>query len=152
MTRKDKDTIENLFDVLKELENAEQWLTRSLEKCRAINPEQDLSAQHYDDLEAFTSRFARTSDLLLQKVFRAIDAVEMERSGTLLDAVNRAEKRGIIDSVADIRRIRELRNEIAHEYLTENLNLLFQEVKNATPLLKAIIASTKSYSERFKGV
>lgn len=152
MTRTDKDTIENLFEVLKELENAENWLARSWEKCRAINPEQELSAQHYDDLEAFTSRFARTSDFLLQKVFRAIDAVEMERSGTLLDAVNRAEKRGIIDSVADIRRIRELRNEIAHEYLTENLNLLFQEVKNVTPMLRTIIANTQSYCERFKGI
>jgi hypothetical protein len=143
------DVTENLFEVLKELENADYWLRRSWDKCRPITPESGLSDPQYDDLEAFTSRFARASDLLLQKVFRAIDAVELERSGTLLDAANRAEKRGIIDSVEDIRRIRELRNDISHEYLTENLTHFFQEVMRATPLLLAMISNAKIYCERF---
>ncbi len=147
---KHTDTLENLFVVLKELENAERWLSRSREKCQSINHENGLSEEQYDDLEAFTSRFARASDLLLQKVFRAIDAAEMERSGTLLDAANRAEKRGIIDSVEEVRRIRELRNEISHEYLTENLILLFQEVNKATPLLLTMMTNAMDYCTRFR--
>ena len=144
------DTIENLFVILKELENADHWLARSWDKCRSISHEQGLSNQQYDDLEAFTSRFARASDLLLQKVFRAIDTAEMEKSGTLLDAANRAEKRGIIESVEDVRRIRELRNNISHEYLTENLILLFEDVNTATPVLRTMMANARNYCERFR--
>lgn len=104
-----KHSIDNLFQVLNELDNADFWLKRSWLKCKDLNPEEDLTEQQYDDLEAFTSRFSRASDLLLQKVFRAIDAAELEISGTLLDAANRAEKRGIIENVENIRRIREVR-------------------------------------------
>lgn len=145
-----KDTIENLFEVLQELDNADYWLKRSWEKCKQIEPGRELSEQEYDDLEAFTSRFARSSDLLLQKVFRAIDAVELERSGTLLDAANRAEKRNIIESVDDIRRIREVRNEISHEYLTNNLTGLFEEVRQLTPLLRTMILNAKEYCKRYE--
>ena len=41
------------------------------------------------------SRYTRICDLLLQKVFRSTDAFELERSETMLDALNRAEKRGL---------------------------------------------------------
>ncbi len=67
-----KHSIDNLFEVLNELEHAEFWLKRSWSKCKDLNSEEDLIEQQYDDLEAFTSRFSRASDLLLQKVFRAI--------------------------------------------------------------------------------
>jgi hypothetical protein len=43
-------------------------------------------------------------DVILNKVFRSIDAIELEDGGTLLDVVNRAEKRGIIDSAEPSKR------------------------------------------------
>ena len=49
-------------------------------------------------MENLTSRFSRTIDLIVNKVFRSIDYVELEDSGTLIDVVNRAEKRELIHS------------------------------------------------------
>ena len=57
----------------------------------------------------------------------------------MLDVLARAEKRGLIESVDRFRLIREVRNEIAHEYLLDDLGELFERVKEYTPeLLKAI--------------
>jgi len=36
--------------------------------------------------------------LIICKIFRSIDAVELIDSGTLVDVVNRAEKRALIES------------------------------------------------------
>jgi hypothetical protein len=46
-----------------------------------------------ESVEAFTGRFARAVDLLVNKVLRSLDRVELKADGTLLDVVNRAEKR-----------------------------------------------------------
>ena len=102
-----------------------------------------------DALEALTGRYARVSDMILQKLFRGLDAIELEDQGTLLDALNRAEKRGLIDSAADFREIRELRNEIAHEYAQENLRPLFDNVLERTPALLEIIRRSSDYCRRY---
>jgi len=87
------------------------------------------------ELEALTARFARLADLLVQKLFRAQDALLLEDEGSLLDRLNRAEKRGQIESAEQWREIRELRNQIAHEYVLEDLRELFEAVFRHAPLL-----------------
>jgi hypothetical protein len=87
------------------------------------------------ELEALTARFARLADLLVQKLFRAQDALLLEDEGSLLDRLNRAEKRGQIASAEQWREIRELRNQIAHEYVLEDLRELFEAVFRRAPLL-----------------
>ena len=42
-----------------------------------------------ESTEAFTGRFARAVDLLVNKVLRSLDRVELRAEGTLLDVVNR---------------------------------------------------------------
>jgi uncharacterized protein YutE (UPF0331/DUF86 family) len=140
-----------LQETVEELKQARHWLQRSAEKCRPIDAAGKLSEDQYDDLEAYMSRFARASDLLIQKVFRAIDAVELERPGTLIDAVNRAHKRGLIPGVDDVRRMRETRNEIAHEYVTEDLTDLLDRVRGFTPVLLGIIDKTIAYCGKYVG-
>jgi hypothetical protein len=142
--------VDNLFDCLEELAHADHWLQRSFSKCARFKADHTLNDEQYDDLEAFTSRFARASDLLVQKVFRAVDAAELESGGTLLDAVNRAEKRGIIAGVDDIRKIREVRNEISHEYVSENLAALLTQVASLTPVLREAIKKTQEYCRHYK--
>ena len=98
-------------------------------------------------LEALTARFARLADLLVQKLFRAQDALLLEDEGTLLDRLNRAEKRGVIDSVEQWREIRELRNQIAHEYVLSDLRELFEAVIRFTPVLLETVATVERGSE-----
>ena len=104
------------------------WLERSYRKCKGLDTAQPLDEEQCDDIEALTSRFARASDLFVQKALRAIDAVELEKGGTLLDAAHRAEKRGVVGGFEGIRRIREVRNEISHEYISENPVRLLDQV------------------------
>lgn len=86
-------------------------------------------------LEALAARFARLSDILMQKVFRAIDAIELVDEGTLLDRLARMEKRQIITSKETWRSIRELRNQIAHDYVLKDLHNLYRQVYEHTPVL-----------------
>lgn len=75
--------------------------------------------------------------ILVQKVFRSIDAL------------NRAEKREIINSIEDIREIRDLRNQIVHEYIDEDLINTFNEIVKYTPKLLEIIMNTKKYCKKY---
>ncbi|RME50786.1 MAG: hypothetical protein D6796_02300 [Caldilineae bacterium] len=136
-------------DALAQLDDALHWLNRSYRQCRAIGVKRNYQDEELDLFEALTSRFARVSDILLQKVYRSIDAVEFETGGTMIDVVNRAEKRGLIDSVDEIRTIRDLRNSIAHEYIGENLIPLFQDTLQYTPTLLKLVARVKTYCQRY---
>jgi uncharacterized protein YutE (UPF0331/DUF86 family) len=127
------------------------WLRRSYAKCTRIGVKEDYTEDEFDAFENLASRYARMLDVVLNKVFRSIDAIELEDSGTLLDAVNRAEKRGIVDSAERVRTLKDLRNDIVHEYETDDLKSLFQTTLDATPALFAIAESVERYCERFAG-
>lgn len=62
------------------------------------------------------------SDFLIVKIFRLIDILELEKPGSVIDRINRAEKRGIIDSAESFKDILRLRNDISHEYVPPNSN------------------------------
>lgn len=142
--------VKNLFDVINDLENSLRWLRRSFKLCHGITDFSKCSDEQYDAVEAFMSRFSRTSDILIKKVFRAIDAVELEQSGSLIDSANRAEKRGIIDSVSTIRIIREARNLVAHEYASGNMQELFDTTTELTPTLMDICDKAIKYCQRYE--
>lgn len=145
------DYICNLSENLDNLNQALNWLKRSLGVCSALDPAADLTEEQFDAFEAFTSRYARVSDMIIQKVFRAIDAVEFEEGGTVIDVINRAHKRGLIESVEEIREIRELRNEIAHEYVLEDLRSLLGDVLRFSPRLIEIADRVKVYCRKHTG-
>ena len=141
--------IENLRTVLNDLDKSLYWLKRSFNKCRSLNMNDNLTDDNYDDLETLTSRFTRTSDITIQKVFRAIDKTEFTEGGTLIDVLNRACKRKIIGSLDEIREIRDLRNEIAHSYVTNDIKLFLTDIKKQIPILFSIIEKTKKYTEKY---
>jgi len=140
----------NLFDTLKLLDDSVYWLKRSYNICNEIGVKDQYSEREYDAFETLTSRYARGSDLIIQKVFKSIDKVEFEEQGTFIDVINRAHKRGFFESVEKIREIRELRNEITHEYANNNLRDIFKSVLRFTPELFKIIENIKKYCERYK--
>ena len=78
-----------------------------------------------------------------------IDKVEFEDAGTLIDILNRAHKRNLFQSIEDIRYLRELRNDIAHEYKALLLPPIFESVLEHAPLLFTYIDSVIEYCERY---
>jgi uncharacterized protein YutE (UPF0331/DUF86 family) len=140
-----------LWENLAGMQKSVLWLKRSHIKCCKIGVKEHYTEDEFDDFENLASRFARMLDVILNKVFRSIDAIELEDGGTLLDVVNRAEKRGIVDSAERVRDLKDLRNDIVHEYETDDLRSLFQQTLDATPPLFAIAEKVERYCERFAG-
>ena len=69
-----------------------------------------------EKLDAFRVRFTDLQDCLGGKVFKSILLMEDEEPINMADTLNRMEKRGIIESVDQWRRFREIRNAFAHDY------------------------------------
>ena len=53
--------------------------------CQWENTLEQLKEDELESVEAFTSRFARCVDLLVNKVLRSLDRYELKPGGTLLD-------------------------------------------------------------------
>ena len=140
-----------LHDTLNDLEESRHWLKRSYDICKAIGIKDAYSDEEFDAFEILTGRFARTCDMIVQKGFRSIDKVEFEdRGGALIDALNRAHKRGLIDSIDEIRIVRDLRNEIVHEYRRANLQKLFQSILTQTPGLFLLLDRIRVYCRKYE--
>ncbi len=144
-----KELIELFFETMEQMEDALFWLNRSYGICEKIGVKDHYQPEEFDAFETLTARFSRFSDMLIQKVFRTIERIEFEKEGSLLDVLNRAHKRGLIDSIDDIRAIRELRNDIAHEYSPVSLKELFGAALEKTEKLVAIVQRIKKYSQKF---
>ncbi|MFA4922698.1 MAG: HepT-like ribonuclease domain-containing protein [Ignavibacteriaceae bacterium] len=131
------------------LHDALNWLIRSYTICQKIGVKVEYSEDEFDDMETLSSRFARVTDIVSQKLFRSIDQVELEDKGTLLDAVNRAHQRGLIESVDKMREIRELRNQIVHEYVKADLQNVFIDILEFTPILIKICNNIFEYCKKY---
>lgn len=125
-----------------------KWLTRSYELCKSIGVKDIYSEDEFDKFETLSGRFARTIDFLIRKVFRSIDDLEFEPQGTLIDTVNNAMKRNLIPDNDLINNMRDLRNEIAHEYLEEDLASTFKDLLELTPFLITIVNNTIQYAKK----
>lgn len=127
------------------LEQSVDILVYSYEKCKGIPKKDNYTQEELDAFELLTSRYARTSDILIQKVLKNLYLVLGEDIKTLIDAAHYLEKLEIVKQSDNILNIRTLRNQIAHEYATEDLTIIFHEVVKSTPLLLEIINATKVY-------
>lgn len=135
---------------LAHLEKAQKVLAETWECCQKIGLKQEYSFIELVHLEALTSRFARLSDLLIQKIFRLIHYLDYEPQQTVRDSINRAEKLGLIENAALFSEIRETRNAIAHEYLLEDLSLIYKSVFVNTPRLLETVSRVHNYCKRYK--
>ena len=140
---------ENLKILLSDLEKAGDVLSYSVEKCNKIPMSEGLSYEELESYEALTSRFARLSDIIIQKVLRAIDSLDLDDEGTVRDRINRAEKKGLIKSADEFIDIRILRNEIAHEYKTETIYSIFIKVLALSVTLLKSIETIMDYAVKY---
>lgn len=82
----------------------------------------DGLATQMDDaetLEAFASRFGRFQDTVGDKLIPRLLTALLERPGSQIDNLNRAERLGWIESAGAWVTARELRNRLIHEYRTD---------------------------------
>ena len=129
------------------LKNARDILKHSYDKCSLIGIKTGLTYEEMESYEALTSRFARLSDIIIQKIFRYFDTLNLEAAGTVRDRINRAEKTGVIESADKFVEIRILRNDIAHEYKSETIYEIFEQVLKLTPTLLKSVENILTYSE-----
>ena len=143
------------IDILREninvLNLSADWVRHSYEQTAAIQTKTKYETEEFDKLENLTSRYARTTDMLVNKVLRSIDTVESEDIGTIIDIMNRAEKRGIVSSAEILHTVKDLRNNIAHECKIDEITNFFSDVKKYTPLLLDIIKKVNEYCEKYLG-
>lgn len=144
-----KDMEDTLKQELCDLEKARDVLQYSYEKCCGIELINGLSYEEQERFEALTSRFARLSDIIIQRIFRLLDILDLEDKGTIRDRINRAEKKEIIHSADDFIEIRILRNEIAHEYKSETIYTIFEKVLNYTPKLLESVETIITYAQKY---
>jgi hypothetical protein len=122
---------------------------RSLVKCRDIDFSPPISFETEESLDALSSKFSRVSDIYTQKVIKTLLFFLREDAPTFLDRMNLCEKLGIIPSAEELIAIRDLRNIIAHEYLSENLVEIYREIIQLSHnLMKSITLTDKFLSDR----
>ena len=143
-------SVENLIKNQEALERQLFWLTHSFDLCNKAGIKESYQINEFDAFETLCSRFSRSIDFLVRKVFRSIDAVEFENQGTLIDTVNNAHKRGLFNDIETLRTIKEIRNEIAHEYVDEGLKDTFADVLEYTPVLIKMMKTTYQYCNKYK--
>jgi len=132
---------------LKQLQEAGEILEYSYDVCSKIGIKESYTFEELDKFEALTGRFARTSDILIQKIFRTLDNMELEMPGTAIDRINRAERRGLI-SAETFKEIRYLRNDIAHEYVLDTVDEIYKKTLELTPyLLETVKKVLRLYSK-----
>jgi hypothetical protein len=140
----DKGSVEILKENVSAINLSLDRLMYSFDTCSKVGLKDTYSNDEFVAFEAMTSRYARTTDMLINKALRSLDNAEYIHGGTVIDAANNAEKRGIANS-RDLRKLKDLRNSIAHEYVTENIVRFFDKVLEFTPLLKSIIENLNEY-------
>jgi len=123
------DLLQNEWDLL---QAAVITLQLSIIKCQAIGQKDSYSFEELESFDSLTSKFNRTSDIFTQKVLRTVWMLLHEPFIPFIDMVNKGEKMLILRSADAIIEIRDLRNQIAHEYIPEAIRDLVPEVIELT--------------------
>ncbi len=148
IAKKRKLLVAQLDEHLAMLDKSVIALAYSYDKCSAIGEKEEYDLTEQESFEALTSRFARASDILTQKVFKTLFILLQENIKTIIDAANFLEKLEIIETADNLLNIREIRNQIAHEYVESDIKSLFFDVLRYVPELKKIINNVKAYYQQ----
>ena len=114
-------------------------------RCVTSVNKTDLNFEELESIDSLTSKFGRTSDIYLQKVLRTVWLLLREDTVPLIDLLNRAEKLRMILSADQLLQMRDIRNQITHEYLPEAAPELALEVNRKTEQLAQNIEQTERF-------
>ena len=124
-----------------------RWLEISIVDIVDAGIKDDFSIEEFGRFEIACSRFSRSINFLIRKVFRSIDDYEFVNQGSLVDVVNNAHKRALFDDIEELRLMKDLRNMIVHEYIEDELIQVFKDVYKFAPKLLTIMKRTAGYIE-----
>jgi hypothetical protein len=138
---------EYALEIIEMLTKSAERLKYSYSKVQQIDlDKEDFTEEELETIESLCSRFARISDILLQKAFRFLDIYEFDGYDfPVPKRITLAERRKLIPSTETFKYIRELRNEVAHNYATDYYIDLFKEIFKYTPTLFEIVDNTIEY-------
>jgi hypothetical protein len=117
------------------LQAAVGTLQLSIIKCQSIGVKESYTFEELESFDSLTSKFNRTSDIFTQKVLRSVWMLLHESFVPFIDMMNKSEKMLILRSADKMIEIRDLRNQIAHEYIPDAIRDLIPEVIELTSLL-----------------
>lgn len=149
MTEKKKQLIVLLQSDINVMHKAAKALELSWKGCRLLASNKKSTQANMDALELLSSRFARLTDFLIQRIFRLIDQIDLETEGTVRDIIHRAEKKLLIDSADEFIEARLLRNKIAHEYAAEVMTEIFLAAVRLVPMLLDATKRVEAYAARY---
>lgn len=145
MKKTDLQYIELLKSEFKLLTASLETLKLSVTKCQQIGKKDFYTFEEQESLDSLTSKFSRTSDLFTQKVLRTSWMLLHEAFLPFIDFLNVAEKIGLIEDAENILIIRDIRNQIAHEYIPEIIFDLIPEIIQLTDSLEDNILFCKNF-------
>lgn len=140
----------------REFDICDRHIQRIDEALEAMNTDIPMSVDCYANLDEnqircmdqFIFRFSKLQDAMGAKIFRYVLEYLDEDISTLpmRDILNRMERFNLIDSAEEWGYIRELRNEIAHDYplLENDIVSILNELISKVPILKSIYKRTKA--------
>lgn len=114
----------------------------TIERAKQLASDQEQAEQ----IEAFTSRFSRLQDTIGDKLLPAWLEILNEKTNVAIDNLDKAEKIGVLPSVELWLELRQLRNQMIHEYI-EDLTLLVDALQAANKHLGFIVTVADSISE-----
>lgn len=109
---------------------------------RRVADDVDLSER----LEAFSSRFSRLQDTVMDKLLPRLLVVAGEAVGSAIDNLNRADRLELVERPDDWIALRQLRNRLVHEYM-ENVEEFSAILNDVLRLTSELILSVKRIRE-----
>lgn len=131
--------IKLLQSELEVLQAAVNTLQLSVSKCQDIGIKESYTFEELESFDSLTSKFNRTSDIFTQKVIRSVWMLLHEPFAPFIDMMNQCEKMDMLRSADQMIEIRDLRNQIAHEYLPDAIrDLVPQAIELSASLIENI--------------
>jgi hypothetical protein len=130
--------------LVKVTEKEVRYLARTANRLNVLNLDLtwveslDNDDLHSEMFDAFVSRYGRLQDTLGDKLLPAMLRGSLEKTGSQLDNLLRAEKLGWIESAQTWIEMRELRNRLIHEYIETPSDLL-SALKQALQFVNILI-------------
>ena len=112
------------------------------ERANQLETDPDLAER----VEAFVGRFGRLQDTLGDMLLPTLLVALGEKSSSVIDNLDRAERLGLIKSADEWMSMRNLRNQMVHEYV-EDLAILTSALQTGHTFTPVLIAAADAIAE-----